>query len=96
MERLAYSDKFHSLNNGGVTTCTITTTDTLNAKDMFLVMHRNSENGLSMVSGTGDVLNLNANAALTASVSGNAITLTGNNLYYAHITVMSSVNCTLT
>jgi hypothetical protein len=83
------------LANSAKTTITITTTSTLDAKTLFLVMHRNSDNGLTLVSGGGVVNNLIANASLTASVSGNVITLTGNNLYYGSITVISGVEFTL-
>lgn len=89
--------KVKNVTNGGVTTIKITTASTLDAKDLFLIMHRNSDNGLTLVSGGGVVNNIvnSSSAGLTASVSGNTITMTGNNLYYARVTVIGGVNFTL-
>ena len=90
-------NKVQHVFNGGVTTVTITTTDTLDSKMLFLVMHKNSDSGLSLVSGNGVVNNIvnSTSAGITASVSGNTITLTGNNLYYGRVTVISGVEFTL-
>ena len=83
------------ISNSAKTKFTITTDNTINVKNLFLIMHKNSVIGLSVVDGAGNVNNLISNAVLTASVSGNKITVNGDNLYYADITVISGTPFTI-
>ena len=80
--------------NTGKTTLTIATKQTINAKSVFLVAYKNSAQRLTLVSGNGVCANI-VGSDCTASVSGNAITLTDNEFYYGQVIVIGSADFTL-
>lgn len=76
---------------GGITQLAITTQTTLDAKDMFIVIFRNSECSMVIVQGDGKIVSFSGSLSVTATVSGNTITITSDNLYYAIGLVIGTV-----